>query len=326
MTIHLLAPADFTVRPSGGNVYDRHLRAGLVARGWDVVTHEVRPAEVSHVAAALPTGSTVLVDSLVASWAPEVFLGAPIQVVPLVHMIFGVPGEHELFAAAPAVITTSGWTRSTLLRRHLDPRRVHVATPGAPRVVPTVGSDAGNALLCVATLTPAKGHDVLLAALGELTDLDWTCTLVGSRDVDRPFVDRLRKQAADAGITDRIRFAGELSRADVHTIYASSDLALLPSRAETYGMAVTEALAHGLPVVASAVGGVPEALGTVGDDRPGMLVRPEDPEPLTGSLRCWLEDPPLRRRLQHVVRARRRALPTWDATAADASIALEHVR
>lgn len=326
MTIHLLAPAGFTDRPSGGNVYDRHLRAGLVAHGWDVVTHEVRPDEASHAVAALPAGSTVLVDSLVASWAPEVFLGAPNQVVPLVHMIFGVPGEHELFADAPAVITTSGWTRSMLLRHHLDPRRVHVAIPGAPRVVPTVGSDAGNGLLCVATLTPAKGQDVLLAALDGLTDLDWTCTLVGSMEVDCPFVDRLRKQASDAGITERIRFVGELSRADVHAAYASSDLAVLPSRAETYGMVVTEALAHGLPVVASAVGGIPEALGTVGGDNPGMLVRAEDPELLARSLRHWLEDPPLRRRLQHVVRARRRTLPSWEATAAAASIALEHVR
>jgi glycosyltransferase involved in cell wall biosynthesis len=324
--IHLLAPAGFADRPSGGNVYDRHLRAGLVTRGWDVVTHEVRPDEVHHVAAALPTGRTVLVDSLVASWAPEALLDAAIQVVPLVHMIFGVPGERELFADAPAVITTSEWTRRTLLNCHLDARRVRVATPGVPHVLPTCGSDAGNELLCVATLAPAKGHDILLAALGELTDLDWTCTLVGSMDVDRPFVDRLRKQAAVAGIIDRIRFVGELSRADVHATYASSDLALLPSRAETYGMVVTEALAHGLPVVASAVGGVPEALGAVGPGSPGMLVRPGDPEPLARSLRRWLEDAPLRRWLRHVVRARRRTLPTWEATAAAVAIAMESLQ
>lgn len=326
MIIHLLVPAGFADRPSGGNVYDRHLHAALVARGWDVVTHEVRPDEASHAAAAMPTGSTVLVDSVVASWAPEAFLDAAIHVVPLVHMIFGVPGESELFADAPAVITTSEWTRRTLLRRHLDPRRVHVATPGAPRVLPTLGSVAGNELLCVATLAPAKGHDILLAALGALADLDWTCTLVGSVDVDPPFVDRLRKQAADAGITDRIRFVGELSSAGVHATYASSDLALLPSRAETYGMVVTEALAHGLPVVGSAVGGVPEALGTVSDDSPGMLVRPDDPEPLARSLRLWLEDPTLRRWIRHAVRVRRRTLPTWEATAAAVATALEPLR
>lgn len=321
--IHLVVPADFADLPSGGNVYDRHLRAGLVARGWDVTTHEVGRDEVRRAAAALPSGRTVLIDSLVASWAPEAFIDAEIQAVPLVHMIFDVPGESDLFADAPVVITTSEWTRRALLRLGLDPRRVHVAPPGVPHVLPTLGSDPGNRLLCVATLTPAKGHDVLLAALAQLTDLDWCCTLVGSTDVDHSFVDQLRKQAADAGITDRVRFAGAMARADVHASYASSDLVLLPSRAETYGMVVTEALAHGLPVVASAVGGVPEALGTVGDDIPGMLVRPEAPEALALYLRRWLKDPHLRRRVRHVVRARRRTLPTWEATSAAVASALE---
>lgn len=325
MRIHLLVPAGFADRPSGGNIYDRHLRDGLLAGGWDVVTHEVRPDEVSHATAALPIGAIALVDSLVASWAPETFLDAPIRVVPLVHMVFGVPGELELLTAAPAVITASESTRRTLIR-HLDPRRVHVATPGAPRVVPGSGSDAGNALLCVAALTPAKGHDVLLTALGEVTDLDWTCTLVGSLDLDRPYVDRLRKQAASAGITDRIRVVGELSRADLHAAYTATDLVLLPSRAETYGMVVTEALAHGLPVLASDVGGVPEAMGTVGDGRPGMLVRPDDPELLAHALRRWLEDPSLRRSLRRLALARRRTLPTWEATAAAVAIALERLR
>ncbi len=69
-------------------------------------------------------------------------------------------------------------------------------------------------------------------------------------------------------------------------------------------MVVTEALAHGLPVVASAVGGVPEALGH-GDDgsTPGLLVRPDDPAALAGALRRWLEDPRRRRRLRRVGRA-----------------------
>ncbi|MFO6451167.1 MULTISPECIES: glycosyltransferase family 4 protein [unclassified Aeromicrobium] len=322
MTIHLFVPAGFETRPSGGNVYDRHLRDGLIARGCEVVTHEVRSDEVGPAVAALPIGATALVDSLVASWAPEPFLGAPVRVVPLVHLVFGGAGEHELLARAPVVVATSRWTRRTLLR-DLDPRRVHVATPGAPRVVPTAGSDAGSALLCVAALTPAKGHDVLLAALGEVADLDWTCTLVGSPDLDRPFADRLCKRAADSGIADRIRCAGELARSDLYAVYASSDLAVVPSREETYGMVVTEALAHGLPVLASAVGGVPEALGAVGDETPGVLVGPDDPELLARCLRRWLEDPDLRRSLREVALARRRTLPTWEATAAAVAIAVE---
>ena len=123
-------------------------------------------------------------------------------------------------------------------------------------------------------MLPAKGHDVLLAALAALADLDWRCTLVGPLDLDPDFVDELHKAAADTGIADRVVFAGPRRHDDLRAAYAAADAAGAAPRApRRYGMVVTEALAHGLPVVATAVGGVPEALGQ-GDDgsRPGLLV------------------------------------------------------
>jgi glycosyltransferase involved in cell wall biosynthesis len=82
-------------------------------------------------------------------------------------------------------------------------------------------------------------------------------------------------------------------------------------------MVVTEALARGLPVVATDVGGVPEALG-FGDDgsRPGLLVPPDDPAALAGALRLWLEDGGVRGRLRRAARERRAMLPRWSATTA----------
>ncbi|MBO9524076.1 MAG: glycosyltransferase family 4 protein [Nocardioidaceae bacterium] len=306
MRVHLLVPAGFATRPTGGNVYDRHLRAGLLARGWEVVVHEVADASELRV----PDDAPVLVDSLVASWAAGALLDEP--VVPLVHMLFGVPGERALLAQAPAVLTTSAWTRRQVLAdRAVDPRRVHVALPGTELGRLVVGRAGGTELLCAATLTEAKGQDVLLAALARLGDLDWHCTLAGSLEADPEFVDRLRKIAADEGILDRVRFAGETDPVP----YPEADLVVLPTRAESYGMVVTEALAHGLPVVASAVGGVPEALGDVGGAHPGMLVRPDDPDALATALRRWLTDDALRRWLRGVATERRATLPTWAATA-----------
>ncbi|MDT7575952.1 MAG: hypothetical protein QOH17_2285, partial [Pseudonocardiales bacterium] len=97
--------------------------------------------------------------------------------------------------------------------------------------------------------------------------------------------------------------------------YAAADVLVLASRAETYGMVVTEALARGVPVVASNVGGVPEALGQLADgSRPGVLVPPGDAAALAGALRGWLVDRDLRQRLRSVARERRASLPDWSTT------------
>jgi glycosyltransferase involved in cell wall biosynthesis len=189
---------------------------------------------------------------------------------------------------------------------------------------PAPGTASGGELLCVASVTAAKGHDLLLTALASLTDLDWRCTLVGSLDVDTDFVDELHKSAADTGIADRLVFAGTLPHEDVQAVYAGADALVLPSRGEFYGMVVTEALAHGLPVVAAAVGGVPEALGH-GDDgsTPGLLIRPDDADALAGALRRWLEDQCRRQRLRRSARLRRLTLTTWSRTTAQVAGALE---
>jgi glycosyltransferase involved in cell wall biosynthesis len=89
---------------------------------------------------------------------------------------------------------------------------------------------------------------------------------------------------------------------------------VLASRGETYGMVVTEALARGLPVIATAVGGLPEALGQASDGRrPGLLVPPEDSVALAAALRDWLVDANLRHRLREAARERRSTLSRWDA-------------
>jgi glycosyltransferase involved in cell wall biosynthesis len=80
-------------------------------------------------------------------------------------------------------------------------------------------------------------------------------------------------------------------------------------------MVVAEALARGIPVLASDVGGLPEALGRTPDGAlPGMLVPADDPAALSVALRRWLGDPELRRRLRDAALARRRTLTGWPAT------------
>lgn len=326
--VDLLLPAGFARRPSGGNVYDRRLVCGLGERGWEVHVREVsRPEEVQEALGSVPAGSPVLVDSLTASWAAPVLLGAAARLVPLVHMLFDTPGEREVLADAPSIIVTSQWSRQVLTGPlGLDPRRIHVAVPGvdlAPHA-PRCGQ-AGD-LLCVGAVVPAKGQDVLLEALGELADLEWRCTMVGSLTADPAQVETLRKRSADLGVTDRIHLVGELGDEDLALAYRSAGLLVHPSRAESFGMVVTEGLSHRLPVLASAVGGLPEALGEVDGTRPGMLVRPGDPRALALMLRRWLGDERLRRGLRQRVAARLPQLPRWPQTTAVVSRVLEDLR
>ena len=112
-----------------------------------------------------------------------------------------------------------------------------------------------------------------------------------------------------------MRFTGPQAGADLARSYRAADVLVLPSRAETYGMVVTEALARGLPVIAAAVGGVPEALGHGADGvRPGLLVPADDPVALGDALRAWLGDADLRRRLRRAARERRLSLVRWSTT------------
>jgi glycosyltransferase involved in cell wall biosynthesis len=328
---------DDPARPSGGNGYDRRICRGLAALGWHVHEHAVPGSwpqpdlaaqqTLARTVAGIPPGCTVLVDGLIASTAPAILVpeARRLRLVVLVHMPLGRSSgrpeaperERAVLSAADLVVTTSFWTQAWLLDRYqLPPEAVCVVQPGVEPAEVAVGTAAGANLLCVAAVVADKGHDQLLAALAGIAELPWHCTCVGALDRDRAFVQRLHQQAATERIGDRVCFAGPRTGAELEQAYAGADALVLASRAETYGMVITEALARGLPVLATAVGGVPEALGhTARGDRPGLLVRPADPDALAAALRDWLLDAELRRSLRQAALERRSALPGWDATA-----------
>ena len=134
-------------------------------------------------------------------------------------------------------------------------------------------------------------------------------------DRDPAFAERLRRRVLDGELRDRVRFAGPRIGADLDRSYASADLVVLASRAETYGMVVTEALVRGLPVVATDVGGVADALGHgTGGIRPGLLVPPDDPAALAAALRAWLGDAGVRLTWRRAARERRASLSGWSTT------------
>ncbi|MET8825052.1 glycosyltransferase family 4 protein [Streptomyces sp. NPDC004610] len=343
-TVHFVMPAgvDDPAAPSGGNAYDRRICLDLPGFGWRVRRHLVagawpRPgrdarAELAGLLAALPDGAVVLLDGLVACGVPETVLPEAdrLRLAVLVHLPLGdetglgpeAAGELDtreraLLRGVPAVIATSDWAARRLVAHHgLAPDRVHVATPGADIAPLASGTDGVSRLLCVAAVTPRKGQHRLVEALARVAELPWSCVCVGALTQDPAYVDRLRALIARHGLTDRVELAGPRTGAALDASYATADLMVLTSYAETYGMAVTEALARGVPVLATDVGGLPEAVGRAPDGGvPGILVPPEDPAALAAELRGWFGEPDVRRRLKAAARGRRAALDGWASTA-----------
>lgn len=338
--LHVVVPSniDDPRRPSGGNRYDRRVCDELVAAGWAVHEHKApgdwpgpSPDSVRRLGALLmsiPDRATVLVDGLIASNAPEVLVPVATRTrvvillhTPLVEMSSALDvaeahhRESAVLAAAHGVVATSRWTRERLIDRYsLSDETVTVAEPGADPAELAAHSRGGSRFLCVASVAPHKGQDLVIDALAKFAHRDWTCRFVGP--LDTTYANRLRAVATDADIDGRIEFCGSLDRTSLETAYAAADLLVHGSRYETYGMVVTEALARGVPVVATRVGGVPDAMGVAANGRaPGMLVPPNDPVALAAALRDWLESAELRAQLRAAAADRRQALPSWSTTA-----------
>ncbi|NMO54720.1 glycosyltransferase family 4 protein [Actinoplanes sp. TBRC 11911] len=320
---------DDPAAPSGGNLYDRKV-LDLLAADRDVQEILVDGTWPSPDTAArdalaaalhdLPDHADVLVDGLVGCGVPEILEphAHRVRLIVLVHLPLsdetGLSAAHAMFLrererrtllAADTVIATSRAAAHRLADLHDGVHGVAVVEPGvdpAPLASPQPG---GERLLCVASVTPRKGQDLLVRVLeDDLADLDWSCTFVGALAHPVPYHH------------PKIHFVGPRTGVALAQAYGQADLFVLPSRAETYGMVVTEALARGLPVIATAVGGLPEALGTAPDGSlPGVLLPKDDRAALAEALRSWLTDAAMRDRLRARARARRERLPAWSDTA-----------
>lgn len=331
--------------PTGGYTYDRCIIADLPAFGWQVDVIDLgegfpRPSAATLADArarllAVPQGHPIVVDGLafgvMAEAAAELARAHPL--IALVHhplaLETGVsPAEAEalrsseraaLASASGGVIVTSPATARLVGADYaVAPERISIVVPGTDRRPPARGSTGGLvSLLAVGAVVPRKGHDLLVTALAAVSDLPWRLTIAGDRTRDPTADSALVATIRRLGLGERVTLAGAVSDDQLVALYDAADLFVLASRFEGYGMALAAAMAHGLPVVGTAAGAIPE---TVPSDA-AILVPPDDAVALAAALRRLIGD--ARERAQRAAAARAVALPTWREQAALFARALE---
>jgi glycosyltransferase involved in cell wall biosynthesis len=166
---------------------------------------------------------------------------------------------------------------------------------------------------------PRKGFDVLIAALATLRGLPWRLTIAGDRTRDRNSVARLDADIAHHALEQQIVSPGAVSPQQLAALYAEADVFVLASRFEGYGMAYAEAIAHGLPVIGTNAGAIPETV----PPKTALLVEAGDVAALAQALRRVIGDTDLRRALASAARAAAPQLPTWQHSAEIFAHALE---
>jgi glycosyltransferase involved in cell wall biosynthesis len=209
------------------------------------------------------------------------------------------------------VANSQAVARDTAEDEGLPPQRMRVIHNGveipAQSVSPRPAGVPADAriILCVANLIHYKGHHDLLAAAMEVLPRfpDVALVLVGEGALRAA----LEARVAHAGLRDRVHFLGQ--REDVPALLAAAKLFVLPSHEEGFPNALLEAMAHGLPVVATRVGGVPEA---VVHGETGLLVPPQDPAALAEALSALLRDPDLAQKMGRAGRERAASQFTLD--------------
>ena len=362
-SLHLVVPGPLEQR-TGGYLYDARMAEGLRRRGWRVTVHSLRGrfpdadetarTGMTAALAGVPDGATVLVDGLALGGLPEPVAAERrrLRILALVHHPLseetGLPpevrdrlagSERRALAATDGVIVTSRFTARGLRRFGVDAGRVRVVEPGtdpAPRESAGPVAGAPPRLLSVGAVVPRKGHDVLVRALARIAHLPWECDCAGSLERDPGHAARVLADVDLRGLADRVRFAGECDEAALAGLYAESAVFVLASHYEGYGMVLAEALAHGLPIVSTTGGAIPETVPAGA----AVLVPPGDDAALAAALAPLLADPGgdragqsgagrsgAERRAALAAAARRHAeaLPGWDdaaATFADALTAL----
>jgi glycosyltransferase involved in cell wall biosynthesis len=335
--------------PTGGYIYDRRMAQGLSQRGWSVEVRELddsfpypTPAALEHAARVLgelPDLTRVVVDGLALGAMPDVIEheARRLRIAALVHLPLGVDIsidrhtavrlealERRAFAAAALIIVTGRSTLPLLAGYGIANSKIVVVEPGTARAPLARGSGEFARplrLLSVGTLNPNKGHEILMEALSTVPYRDWHLTCAGSLTRHPQTTERVRAAIRRLGLDDHVTLAGELDAGTLDEHYDRADVFVLATLQETYGMAVAEALARGLPVVSTTTGAIPDLVGA----HAGLLAPPGEAKAFAEALERVMGDSQLLAQLAEGARRVRDRLPDWECAFSQMAAALERL-
>jgi glycosyltransferase involved in cell wall biosynthesis len=338
-------PGDLAT-PTGGYVYDRRMLELLPAQGLSV-HHVALPAsfpnpteddlaQTERLLRSTPESTVLLIDGLAYGAMPAALIRRlERRIIALVHHPLGLEAglapqrelellESEVAALAQArwVITTSAATARLLAEEFDVPsNRITVAEPGTEPATRASGTGAPIALLAAGAVSPRKGYDVLVGALTDLKHLDWHLTIAGALDRAPEAAGALRAAIASVGLADRILLAGAVGEAELARLYDRADVFVSPSLFEGYGMVLAEAMARGLPLVASTGGAAAETV----PETAGLKVPPADVAALRDALARMIADSRVRQKFADGAWDAGQALPRWRDAAARIAEVLKEV-
>ena len=345
--IAFAVPGDLAT-PTGGYAYDRRMIAELELLGWHVDVVDLgagfpwlgddQKKSALALLSAVPAGRTIVIDGLALGVLPEAAsqLRSRNSLIALVHHPLALESgltaqqsntmrtsERAALAAVRRVIVTSAATARQLIADYgVTSDRITVARPGNDPVPMAQGShDDAVHLLSVGAMVRRKGFDVLIAALASIANLPWRLTIAGDRDRDPKTAAQLDADISRHKLGSRVTILGAVSAQRLAELYAGADLFVLASRFEGYGMAFAEAIAHGLPVIGTSAGAIPETV----PEGAGVLVAPDDVDAFAQALRCTIENQEQRHCLAATARAAAGMLPTWQDSAKQFSRVLEGI-
>lgn len=337
MRILFVIPGDINL-PTGGYRYDKEIINAWKGSGIDVelvslqgnypFPNERDKAKALDTIKDFPDADIAVVDGLLGGASPE-FINALSKIIPVTALIHhplclenGLDEENATALKASEqkgleyisqIITTSPATTKTVAKLFgFDDDKIHTVLPGVKRTQTSQGSENQTVhLLCVGSVIERKGHKILLQALNSLKHLDWRLDCYGSTEFDKELFDQIQDIIKTENLSKKVEFHGAVSDEKLEASYTISDIFVLPSLFEGYGMVYAEAIVRGLPVIATTAGAIPDTV----PETCGILVEPNNSKMLAQALEKLISNEELRNKFRQNAIAAEPTFPTWQSSA-----------